>query len=303
MAEDEAEWQAHLTKVLGNAVAYVTSEALVLAQYEVFQEDKLSKLWPEDDNGAFDKRINRVVEHLGGPPEFYVLRNDEDPPAADNYPEAAMWEIFAVFFRARKSILRAHLFMTGSTLLANQPTLMELPEDPEVAAMFIKQAQAAFWEHAEAAYIRLYSFWDRVAQVLDFAFFNVRKFDQNGFTAVMDRIHANVVPMDERLRVSAGWKQLRSFQTSEKEDGLKWLLLRRNLVIHSLHLHPVPINEEGVFKSQFNHLDTAHREKLRPRAPVEEVALLLEQLDRACQLFSDFLTVVEFAPSRKGAVG
>ncbi len=297
--EHESTEQDRLVTALGNAVSFVTNEALVLAQYEVVQEGKFAKLWPEGDNGEFDKRINRVVEHLGGPPGFYLLRNDQAPPPSDNYPEAAMREAFAVFSLARKSVLRAHLFMAGSSLLAEQPDLMDLPEDPNAAAAFIKQAQGAFWEHTEAAYIRLYSFWDRVGQVLDFAFFNIRKFDQNGFTAVMDRIHSNAVPMDNRLKNSGSWKRLRSFQSSEKEDGLKWLLQRRNLVVHSLHLHPVQIDEEGVFKSQFNHLDAAHREKLRPREPEEEVALLMGQLDRAGALFSDCLTVVEFAPSRK----
>ena len=210
-----------------------------------------------------------------------------------------MREVFAVFSRARKSVLRAHLFMAGSSLLAEQLNVMDLPDNSDAAAQFIKQAQGAFWEHAEAAYIRLYSFWDRLGQVLDFAFFNIRKFDQNGFTAVMDRIHSNVVQMDSRLKNSDSWKCLRSFQSSEKEDGLKWLLQRRNLVVHSLHLHPLQTDEEGVFKSQFNHLKAAHQEKLRPRDPAEEVALLMGQLDRAGALFSAFLTVVEFAPSRK----
>jgi hypothetical protein len=116
----------------------------------------------------------------------------------------------------------------------------------------------------------------------------------------MDRIHSNAVPMDYQLKNSNSWKRLRSFQTSEKEDGLKWLLQRRNLVVHSLHLHPVQTDEEGVFKSQFNHLDAAHREKLRPREPTKEVGLLMGQLDRVSALFSDFLSVAEFAPSRKG---
>jgi hypothetical protein len=156
--------QDRLVTVLGNAVSFVTNEALVLAQYEAVQESKFAKLYPEGDNREFDKRINRVVEHLGGPPEFYLLRNDQEPPPADNYPEATMREAFAVFSRARKSVLRAHLFMAGSSLLAKQPGLMDLPKNADAAALFIKEAQAAFWEHAEAAYIRLYSFWDRVGQ-------------------------------------------------------------------------------------------------------------------------------------------
>ena len=291
--------QDRLATVLGNAVSFVTNEALLLAQYELVQESKFANLWPAGDNGEFDKRINRVVQHLGGPPELYVLANDEEPPPVDYYPEATMREAFAVFSRARKSVLRAHLFMAGSSLLAEQPGVMDLPKNQDAADLFIKEAQAAFWEHAEAAYIRLHSFWDRVGQVLDLAFFNIRKFDQNGFTTVMDRIHSNTVPMDDRLKNSDSWKRLRFFQTSEKEDGLKWLIQRRNLVVHSLHLHPVQTNEESVFKSQFNHLDVAHREKLRPREPAEEVALLIGQLDGAGTLFSDFLNVVEFSPSRK----
>lgn len=291
--------QERLATVLGNAVSYVTNEALMLVQYEIVQEEKFAKLWPENDNSSFNKRMNQVAEHLGGPPEFYMLRDDEEPPASDRYPDAALHEALAVFHLARKSVLRAHMFMTGSSLLAKQPDIMSLPEDKEAAAMFIKQAWAAFWEHAEAAYIRLYSFWDRLGQVLDFAFFNIRKFDQNGFYAVMERVAANVVPMNARLKESGSWKRLRTFQSSEREDGLKWLLLRRNLVVHSLHLHPVQNNEEGMFKSQFNHLDAAHREKLRPRDPEGEVALLLGQLDRAGALFADFLDLLEFSPSRK----
>jgi hypothetical protein len=297
--ENEAIQQDQFMKVLGNTIAYVANEALILAQYEIIQANKFPHLWPENDNGVFDKRMNRVTEHLGGPQEFYLLRDDESPPPADNYPEAVLREVFAVFQRARNSVLRAHMFMTVSILLDEQPEMINLLENPEATAIFTKQAKAAFWEHAETAYIRLSSFWDRVGQVLDFAFFNIRKFDQNGFSAVMDRIHANAAPMNDRMKASGSWNRLRPFQTSEKEDGLKWLIQRRNLFVHSLHLHPVLTEDESMFKSQFNHFDAAHREKLRPRDPKEEVALLLGQLTKACELFSDFLTVVEFSPSRK----
>ncbi|MEZ2142250.1 hypothetical protein AAE026_08080 [Bradyrhizobium sp. DN5] len=286
-----------LETVLNEVVSFVFKETHLLARYEAVLQQELGRLIPAGGSEAFEKRMNDVVEHLGGPPEFYLLRKDQEPPPADNYPEAIMREAFAVFHRARTSVLRAHLFMTGSSVLAEQPDLINAPEN--VTAVFAKEVQSAFWEHAEAAYIRLYSFWDRVGQVLDFSFFNIRKFDQNGFTAVMDRIHSNAVPMDNGLKSSTSWKRLRTFQTSEKEDGLKWLLQRRNLVVHSLHLHPVGTEDEGVFKSQFNHLDAAHREKLRPREPNEEVALLMGQLAKASMHFSDFLDIVELTPSRK----
>jgi len=256
-------------------------------------------LWSKDDDGLFNKRLNEISEHLGGPPGLYIIREGLEPPPADGYPEAALREAVDMFARARKSVLRAHMFMTGSAVLAKEPESMDLSTETGEADIFISRAQKAFWEHAETAYIRLYSFWDRVGQILDFAFFNIRKFDQNGFYAVVERISANVIPMSEALRNSGSWRRVRAFQKSEKDNGLKWLLLRRNLIVHSLHLHPIMDNEDGVFKSQFNHLEASHREKLRPRDPAGEVGLLLGQLNQATTLFSDVLSILEKTPSRK----
>jgi len=290
-----------LAEVLSHAVAYVANEVVVLGQYERIQLEQFPQLWRADDDGQFEKRMHRVVEHLGGPPELYLIRTGESPPPADDYPASSMREAFEVFKRARKSVIRAHMFMTGSTMMVEQPDVMQWPDNPGSAELFRKHAQLAFWEHAEAAYIRLFSFWDRIGQVLDFTFFNIRKFDHNGFHAVMDRIHANVGPMNDPLRNSGSWKRLRSFQTSAKDDGLQFLLQRRNLLVHSLHLHPLKADDDDVFKSQFNHLDKAHREKLRPREPAAEAALLVDQLNKASTLFDDFLTLVEFSPSRKSS--
>ena len=286
-------------KFLSNTVAYVTNEALVVAQYEMVRPGVFGNLWTKNDNSRFDKRMNEITEHLGGPPRFYIMKEESEPPPADLYPEAALGEAVDMFARARKSVLRAHMFETGSSLLAKAPELMDLSTENGEADMFISRAQGAFWEHAETAYIRLYSFWDRLGQLLDFAFFNIRKFDQNGFYAVIERINANVIPMDESLKKSGPWKRVRSFQSSEKDDGLKWLLMRRNLIVHSLHLHPIRKDEEGVFKSQFNHLEASHREKLRPRDPAGEVALLVGQLNQAIALFNDVLSLIERTPSRR----
>jgi Cthe_2314-like HEPN len=301
--DSEISKEKKLVKVLLNAANHVYKETIILSQFEEIQENKIPYLWPQDDNDdSFNKLINKTIEHLGGPPEFYLMRKDDNraPPLADRYPETVMQEAFAVFLLARKSVLRAHVFMGGSSLLTANSEMRSHSEVPkELTVYIVKQAEATFWEHAETAYIRLCSFWDRIGQILDFAFFNIRKFDQNGFTSVMDRIHINAVPMNDLFKRNNSWKRLRAFQVSEKEDGLKWLLQRRNLLIHSLHLHPIQTDEDDVFKSQFNHLDVAHREKLRPREPHEEVTLLVEQIKKANQLFNDFITVINFSSSRK----
>ncbi|HFF3781729.1 TPA: hypothetical protein ACGCF2_000195 [Stenotrophomonas maltophilia] len=298
--DEEMDEQTELFyKSLSNAVAYVSNEALVLTQYEVARPGLFPKLW--DGIGDFDKRMNDIAEHLGGPPDFYIMSKtrEVEPPPADSYPDATLREALEMFLRARKSVVRAHMFMTGSTVLAHAPEMMDLSTETDEAELFVSSAQSAFWEHAETAYIRLYSFWDRIGQILEFAFFNIRKFDHNTFSAVIDRINANIVPMSKRLESSASWKRVRTFQKSEKEDGLKWLLARRNLIVHSLHLHPIKTKDESVFKSQFNHLENSHREKLRPRDAGGEVDLLLGQLNQAASLFGSVLSIIQTTPSRK----
>lgn len=206
---------------LADALSYAASETLVLEKYEVALQGKFATLWGVDRSDQFDERMNRVALHLGAPPEAYLVREGMEPPPADNYPEAAIREALAVFSWARKSIIRAHFFMEGASLRAAEPERIGFGNGSEVTQVFADGAERAFWEHAEASFIRLYSYWDRVGQVLDFAFFNIRKFDQNGFNAVMDRLHSNVVPMSAPLKASGYWKRLRTFQTSEKRGWLE----------------------------------------------------------------------------------
>lgn len=291
-------------KMLSGILAHVANESILLTNYEHnhnhnHNQNPFPRLFTNENYNEFRQKIDEITEHLGGPPEYYLLREDEEPPLSDNYPDAAIKEVVDVFLLAQKSVIRTHMYLTGSSFLGSNPEILEDSINTQTGrSALIKMVQATFWEHAEAAYIRLYSFWDRIGQVLDFAFFNIRKFDQNGFNSVMNRIHANVVPMVKQMQSDEAWKHLRAFQTSNKSDGLQWLLQRRNLIIHSLHLHPVPI-EEQVFDSQFNHLDEAHRKKLLPKEPNEEIVLLHEQLSKAAELFPSCLKIIKYSASRK----
>lgn len=281
--------------ILDQAVSVIVEEIATLAQFEHSVSYEFATLEQNDAN--FSERMNRVIEHLGGPPEYFLVRDGQKPPPADNYPEAAMREALAVFNRSRKAVILADLYAHASNRMDGENS-SDKWSDPELREIMTGATQSAFWAHAETAYIRIHSFYDRLGQLLDFAFFNIRQFDRMGFSAVMDRIHSNVVPMDANLRRSGSWKALRKFQTSEQEDGLKWLLQRRNLIVHSLHLHPIK-DEEVVFASQFNHLDRAHKEKLRPKDRTEETNLLRINLKCAVSQFRNFLEVIEKAPSRK----
>jgi hypothetical protein len=199
MTEDKQERFAH---IIGNAMAYVANEALILAQMEEFFSPLPAKLWHEKEEDSINKRLDKAVENMGGPPRLILMREDDPPPECDTYPEAALHEMLSAFHRARKSVCRAHLFMTGSGMLQMHPELLEQTGNEEADAMIAGLAEKAFWEHAEIAFIRLASYWDRVGQVLDFAFFRIRQYERDGFSAVIDRIRTNTVQMNAALERS-----------------------------------------------------------------------------------------------------
>jgi hypothetical protein len=303
--------QQRLVELISRLVAHVANEPMLRTRYEAEQQDKFARLCQKGDGEAINKRLDEIVLHLGGPPRLYILRRGEIPPPEDGFPGAALQEVLAVFERARAAVIRAHMSHVGIRLMRQHPGIMPMPDDPKAVAVLDKHWQESFWEHAETAYIRMASYWDRVGQVLNFAFFNLRSFKYEGFQSVMDRIHDNVAKMDGQFAKRGEWQRFRTFQASSKDDGYKWLQERRNLIVHSLHLQPIAPNEESnfveggksdndtVFTSQFNHLDHAHREKLRPRDSAGEVILLVTQLDRAAALFNDFLSLLEASPSKK----
>lgn len=290
--DPESEKLAH---VLGNVLTLSANESVVMAQLEAFQFfSPMPASLPFGDGTLLEEKLDRLSEALGGRPKVVVAKNGDERPRFDTYAEAAIGESINAFQRARTAVCRTHLYLIGSELIKQQPELMHLPPDPNSRRIIIDEVGRRFWEHAETSYVRLASFWDRVGQILDFAFFNIRQYEHDGFSAVMERIRANFLPMSHAIRDSSAWGRLRGFQTSEQSDGLKWLLRRRNLLIHSLHLSPASSDDEQenpIFTSSYNHLEEAVRNKLRPGTPEEELNQGHQHLRAAASLFSDAVEV------------
>jgi len=285
---------AALATVLGNVLMLSANESLVMAQLEgrSYFSPMPASLALGDDS-PLDKTLARLSAALGGPPRLILVREDGEQPRFDTYADAAIGESVNAFMRARTSICRTHLYLIGSALLTRHPETMHLPDDPNIRRILVTQVEQRFWEHAETSYIRLASFWDRLGQILDFAFFNIRQYERDGFSAVLDRIRSNVEPMKPTIRDSLAWRRLRRYQTSEQKDGLKWLLSRRNLVVHSLHLGAIPEDKppNPIFISAYNHLEETARTKLRPGTQEEELNHLHEHLRAAATLLPDAIEV------------
>ena len=247
-------------------------------------------------NPSVRNRLDRLVERLGGVPRLVILDPGGSPPQYDTYSIAAIQEVISSFERCRRSICRTHVCFIASEFYKKEPDAFVQRIPPAEKKGLAAAMSETFWEHAETSYIRLASHWDRVGQFLDFVFFNIRQYERDGFTAVMERISSNYVRLFDELGGSLFWTAIRSYQKSEKPDGFQWLVRRRNLLVHSLHLEAVQ-NKEGkenpIFTSAYNHLEQSAHQKLKPGTPETELSFLHSHLSAAARLFPSVVELCE----------
>lgn len=251
---------------------------------------------PEDAE-TLRLRVETLSERLGAPSRLSItIDGKESGPASDEYGASALQELFTYFWRCRRPLVRAHLLFLTIGVMKNHKEYWKEQISEEEFQSLIDSVTSNMWEGFETTYIRLASYWDRAGQLLDFLFFNVRHYDREGFGSVMEKIHNNFSLVLPTLGQHSSWKSLIEFHRSEQPDGFKWLVRRRNLLVHSLHLRPLDNQpEEPLFRYTFNHLDDKLRNKLKPSDPKTELDTLHSQLSRISTLLSDVLTLSEFA--------
>ena len=286
-------------RLVADTMAHAAKEVLLLAQLEqTFDPQPANITGTEDQVRALEQQATRLVAALGGRPRLMVVVQDRPKPRYDTYAAAAVDEAITMFHRARATVCRAHLHFIAGGVIERTPDLLTWPSDERITAIMQRMATSQFWERAESAYVKLASLWDRLGQLLDSAFFGIRQYERDGFPSVMDRIYANHLPVHTELRESSAWVAVRAYQTSEKPDGLKWLLRRRNLIIHSIHLRPSPagLGNDPLFEGAYNHLEESHRRRLAPGSRDDEIKWLHSHLSTAATLFTEVLYLCEFGP-------
>ena len=285
-----------LTNVLSNPLAYTVNEPVLLDKLEEFLSPKPAKLVNSDaEEQSLNKRVDELQRNLGGVPRLIISKDGEPPPTYDVYAEAALSEMLSAFHRCRRSVVRTHMHYIGLGLSDRYDQFLDIPDDEELKNGLSGLVEERFWEHAETSFIRLASYWDRVGQLFDFVYFNIRQYERDGFASVMQRIAVNFAVMDAILKTSSDWEQLSKYKRSENQDGFVWLARRRNLIVHSLYLRRIEndTDEESLFLSEYNHLEAAVRRKLLPGSPEEELRTLHEQLKQAASLVPAILGVAE----------
>ena len=159
-----------LARAIRDSMAYAANETRILAGFEEFFSPRPARLWDSDEKEkTFVLRIDRITKRLGGPPKYILEVQNEPQTVYDTYAIAAFKEVISVFYAARKFVCRAHMLQIGTDALRRFPEAVNT-ENEEIRRMFQSNAEDAFWEHAENAFIKLCSYWDRVGQILDFIF-------------------------------------------------------------------------------------------------------------------------------------
>ena len=282
-----------IRQVSEDVALHIRQESALLFNLEQFFSPAPAQLYMEGESSTSWERIKRIT----------MLYADARVDDVDMYMLSACVEAIASFQRARRSLCRAHAYAigvlsdaTGLTFVANvtdthKPSADELKHLRDHS---VSEAVDTFWEHMETSFIRFASYWDRVGQVLDFAFFSIRQYEREGFPAVLDRMRANTMRVDVALEASESWKALWGFKASQSENGLQWLLARRNMLVHSLHLRDIDFSRAPVFDELYNHLDEKRRRALATGSPAEELLRAHTHLATAANLWPHVLALCEY---------
>lgn len=294
MTEDE--YYEKVAEGIGEILYFRLNEPILGAKFEEFMDPKPVQLASNDeDRKELNESLKELSQALGAVPESDGNMAKQDAQSKyDEYGVATLDEIVNYFTRCRSSVVRAHLSLIAKHVVDERPELIKL--EPQKIAPLRELMKDLFWEEAEVAYIRLASYWDRVGQLLDFMYFNVRQYDREGFAAVLDRIHGNFYQIYPELRINAAYQRLRSFQQSEQSEGLKWLVRRRNLLVHSIRLRKLyEDSANAIFKFAFNHLEEKYRQKLQPKDASDENRVMHLHLAKCAQLLPDVIEVSKLA--------
>jgi len=254
----------------------------------------------KEEKDELNRKTSELIKSLGGVPNFLYGLWNEPKPVFDTYVNSAIDEFFLSYQKAREAICRAHIKCIVNDVIGKYPEYFKKKPSKDLAGYF----KNLYWDMVEIAYIRLASYWDRAGQLLDYIFFNIRQYERDGFSAVIDRIHINTGRILPELLKLESWINILKYRKSENPDGYKWLIRRRNLIIHSISLKNYENYEDDdeLFESNYNHLNVTVKRKLAPQKPKEELKRLHAQFSIATELFTKVLEISSWGAKKVNRV-
>lgn len=273
------------------------TNVFALQHFDEISDPKIGKLVnSKNEEKELIKLLHDLSYSLGGVPSIIIKKYDKPKEKYDTFINSIINEALTAFWKSRRAVIKAHSqYVVVESMRYKKPFFKSSP--PENIVLIIEEY---FWDSLEVAYLRLASFWDRVGQILDYAFFNMRQYKKEGFRAIIEKIHSNFEPLLSELEKLPEYKKIWSYSKSEKEEGLKWLLQRRNTITHSASLNTEKPQDYSnrLFESKFNHLELKKEKKLNKTKLAEEIRRLNLHYNQVCILFKDVIKLGTFGATQ-----
>jgi len=277
----------------GQILSYTVNEAILIKKMKKYFDPRPAELFKsKKTEKIITRKISKLSKKFGGPPQIVSVSDEQaSPKKFDMFVYTAIDEMTSMYQRSYNSVCIAHIYFICKGLLEKHPDFLKKTDQKEINNVILPMISNQFYDKAEIAYIRLSSYWDRVGQLLDFVFFNIREYERDVFSKVLSRIKTNYVLMHNEIKMNNSWQRLQGYHKSEKTDGMNWLFSRRNLLVHRLHLSSnyQIINDNPIFISDYNHLKNTIQNKLSPKNEQEEINILHSHLKKAADLFDDVI--------------
>jgi hypothetical protein len=277
-----------VAETVARILSYAVNEPVLMQRAEEIFAPRPANIFADAvEAEKLERYVQGVfVERFGKVDGLIVLEHGQsrEPERVRTYHIDIANELTRSFHVCRRATCRLHMLYIGLECLRTRPEFwIDLTE--EESQLYAGALTGSFWDAVEIATIRLVSYWDRVGQLLDFVFFNIRQYERDGFPAVLARIKKNFAPTFAELDAHPSYNALVEYANSEKTSGFKWLTRRRNLAVHSTQFRPHEDKRDVLFEYEFNHYEARVIRDLALKSPKEELELIHVHLTKAAELF------------------
>jgi hypothetical protein len=285
---DDAPNLDDVAEIVARILSYAANEPVLIQKAEkIFNPHPADIYVGAAEAEELERHIQGVfVERFGPVDRLIVLEHGQtpEPERVRTYHIDIANELTRSFHVCRRAVCRLHMLYIGLECLRERPEFW-IGMTEERSELGAKALTDLYWDAVEIATIRLVSYWDRVGQLLDFVFFNIRQYERDGFPAVLERVKKNFAPTFAELVAHPSYKALIEYANSERPSGFKWLTRRRNLTVHSTQFRPHDDKRDALFEYEFNHYEARVIRDLALKSPKEELELIHVHLAKAAELF------------------
>ena len=293
-SSNDKKYEDELISIYSDLLNSELASISVQERFDIIANPPIPKLVKDKkEEEEFNRLIQEIIYAHGGVPLVVIKKTGEKNPIYDTFIDSLISEILSMYQKTRRSIIKVQSQYAVVESLRYNKQFFKTPAPEEVVLMF----EEYFWDSLEIAYLRLASYWDRIGQLFSFSFFNIRKYDKETFTDIIEKINSNYVLTISELKSMPEYKELWDYSKLEDKNGLKWLLQRRNLIIHSVGINTKTNNlvKGELFDSKYNHLDEKISNKLKKSNLKDEISVINFHYIKMCEYFKNCLQLSIFA--------